>query len=180
MSNKIDRLWAFAIIFMNGWSWSLPVTSEALPVCFTPVEIVHGIFIHEVLFMLYLVFLLITPRVGCLPIRKHAPGNNIALLVIGLGCLGVLSNAANDQPLREMGEAGRLFLLAILFLLSIYWAKRHGPTFVLRSLILGIACGGMVNLYYSFTIRFIVVRALPWCMLGQKGPGGSLALMVIF
>lgn len=177
MSNKIDRLWAFAILFINGWNLALPVTSEALPVWFTPVQVVHGVFIHELLLLIYLGVKVVTGG-GYLPIRKHAPGNNIALLIIGLGCLGVLSNVVNSQPLREMGEAGRLFLLAAYFLLSTYWAKRHGPTFVLWSLLIGIACAGVINLYYSFTIRYMELGGLPF-LLGQKGPGGSLGLMVI-
>jgi len=177
MSNKIDRLWAFAILFINGWNWALPVTSEALPVWFTPVQVVHGVFIHELVLLIYLGVKVVTGG-GYLPIRKHAPGNNIACLIIGLGCLGVLSNVANVQPLKEMGEAGRLFLLAAYFLLSIYWAKKHGPTFVLWSLLLGIASAGVINLYYTFTIRFMEVGGLP-CLLGQKGPGGSMGLMVI-
>jgi len=177
MSNKIDRFWAFTILFLNGWNWALPVTSVAMPTWFTPVQIVHGIFTHELLFLIYLVFIVIRLR-GYLPIRKHAPGNNIAFFIIGLGFLGCISNGLNFQPFKEMGEAGRLFLLAVFFLISINWAKRHGSTFILRSLLLGIACAGVVNLYYSFAICFNTVGGLPF-LLGQKGPGGSLGFSVI-
>lgn len=113
MSNKIDRIWAFAILFMNGWSWALPVTSEALPVWFTPVQVVHGIFIHELLLILYLGFLVVT-RGGHLPIRKHAPGNNIAFLIIGLGCLGILFSRI-FLVIDKLGEKAQPVICSLVY-----------------------------------------------------------------
>lgn len=175
-TKKIDRLWVFAILFINGWNFALPVTDKVMPIWFTPVQLIYGIFTHELLLLAYLGFLVIT-RNGNLPIRQHG-ARNIAFLIAGLGCLGILSNGINFQPLKEMGEAGRLFLLAAYFLLSIHWAKKHGPTFVLRTLLLGIAGAGAINLYYSFTVRSMELGGLPF-LLGQNGPGGYLGLSVV-
>ncbi len=177
MPKKIDRVFAAAIIFLNGWNGALPVTLKPLPVWFTPVQVVHGIYTHELLLIIYLGILI--ERRRNLPIHNLGTGNKIARIIIGLGILGIFSNGVNLAPLKEMGEAGRLFVLAIFFLMSIYWAKRHSPRFVLLSFCIGIASAGIVNLYYSYAISDVVLEGLPF-LLGQKGPGGSMGLMVLF
>lgn len=174
--STVDRYWAFVIIFINGWLFALPNTEESLPIWLKPVQLIHGVFIHELLLIFYLIFLILSYG-GKLPIRQHG-GRNIAFLIIGLGSLGILSNAVNIQSLREMGESGRFFLLAVYFLLAIHWTKKHGPTFVLRALLLGIACSGAINVYYAFIIRRMELGGLPF-LLGQNGPGGPLGLSVI-
>jgi len=173
---NLDRIWAFAVIFINGWTFALPITDEPMPIWLTPVQFIHGIFIHEILIMIYLVYLLIT-RGLYQPIQtSHA--RDIFFIIAGIGCLGILSTGVNIRPLKEVAGACRYFLLAAYFLLSIYWAKRHGPTFVLRTFLIGIACSGAINLYLSFNVRWSELGGLPF-LLGQNGPGGPLGLSVI-
>jgi len=175
MRNNLERLWVFAILFINGWTFALPVTEETMPIWLTPVQLIHGIFIHELLLMAYLGFLVVKLD-GYLPIRRHG-ASEIAFLIFGLALLGVLSNAINFQLLQLMG-ACRLFLLAIYFLLSIHWAKKYGPTFVLRTLLFGIASSGAINIYYAFKISPMELGGLPF-LLGQNGPGGPLGISVV-
>src|SRR5438067_13030579 len=51
--DRTDRLWAAAILFINGWNFALPIADVALPVWFTPIQVVHGIFLHEALLAAY-------------------------------------------------------------------------------------------------------------------------------
>jgi len=176
--NKIDQLWVFAILFINGWNFALPVTNYPIPIWFTVVQPLHGIYINELLLITYLVFWIIKRHGRFLLIRRNDE-RFLTFLIIGLGCLGVLSNGANNQPIKEMGEAGRFFLLAAYFSLLIHWAIKYSATFVLRTLLLGIACAGAVNLYYSVSIVEREMGGLP-LLLGQNGPGGILGISVVF
>ena len=146
-----------------------------MPIWLTPVQLVHGVFIHELLFIIYLGFLVVVQG-GRLPIRQHS-AREIAFLIVGLGLLGVLSNAINFQLLQVMG-ACRLFLLAVYFLLSIHWSKKYGPTFVLWTFLFGIASSGAINIYYAFKISPMELGGLPF-LLGQNGPGGPLGISVV-
>ncbi|MDD3986003.1 MAG: O-antigen ligase family protein [Methanobacterium sp.] len=178
MVQKIDKFLAFAILFINGWNWSLPVVLlEAMPIWFTPIQVVHGLFLYELLFLIYLVFLLVI-RGGRVTIGKHDGSSIVFCIIIGLGCFGIVSNVINVQQLREIGESGRLFFLAAYFLVLIYWTKKHGPTFVLRTFLLGVAIAGLINIYYSYVIRFREIDGL-FFLLGQNGPGGILGLSVV-
>jgi hypothetical protein len=174
--NKFDRIIAFVIIFLTGWNWGLPV-GITVPIWFTPVQVVHGVFLYEAILLIYLAFLVVV-RNGKLPIFKNSPCNNIIFLIVSLGCLGLLSNAVNIQPLKEMGEVARFFVLAAYFLLCIYWAKKYGPTFILRNFLLGLFCSGIINIYYSFIVRINTLGNLPF-LLGQNGPGGMFGLSVV-
>lgn len=175
--NTIDRLWVFAILFINGWHFALPVTDHTIPIWFTVVQPLHGIFLNELLLITYLVFWIIK-RHGRFVLIRQNDARFLTFLIIGLGCLGILSNGANIQPIKEMGEAGRFFLLAAYFSLLIHWVIKYGPTFVLRTLLLGIACAGAVNLYYSVSIVEREMGGLP-LLLGQNGPGGILGISVV-
>ena len=174
--NRVDRLWAAAILFTNGWIYALPVTDGPLPVFFTPIQIVHGVFLHEALLGAYLFFHFLA-RSGRLPIlsrRAHPIGG----LLIALGILGVISSLANLRPLREFAAAGRYFLLVIYFFCTAYWARKFTSAFVLRSFLLGIVCAGAVNLVYTFRISLMRLAGLP-LLLGEQGPGGYLGIGVV-
>ncbi len=172
----IDRFLAFVIIFINGWYYALPITHIPMPLWLTPVQPVHGVYIHELLIMFYSGFLAISHG-GRLPLRHHG-AINMTLFILGMGYLGLLSNVVNLLPLKEFGEAGRFFLLALYFSLLVYWARLYGPTFVLRTLLLGILFSGALNIYLAFTVRWMEIGGLPF-LLGQNGPGGPLGLSVV-
>ena len=176
MLGKLDRLFAFLIIFTNTWLFALPVASDritgstVLPVWLMPVQLVHGIYIYEILLVIYLAGMVFF-RGGRISFRQYG-GNNITLLIIGLSLVGVISNAVNVQPIKMVG-ACRLLLLAFYFLLAVQWAQRYRPTFVI-----GIACSGVLNIYYAFSIRWKEMGELPF-LLGQNGPGGFLGISTI-
>jgi hypothetical protein len=176
MLTKVEKSWAAAILFMNGWFFALPVAESGLPIWLTAVQLVHGVFLHEVLFLGYLVFFLVT-RGAYLPSFGYSV-RRVAFLIAGLGALGVLSALANFRPVKEFIGAGRYFLLAIYFLASIYWAKKYGPTFVLRNLLLGIVGSGAMTLLFTFTSGRPLLGGLPMLM-GQNGPGGYMGIGVV-
>jgi len=171
----IDRLWAATILFMNGWIFALPIADE-LPLWFTPVQVAHGVFVHEALLIAYVIFILVTRirRVARVPHRAW----QFALMISGLGILALISALVNVRPLREFLGAARYFLLTAYFLLAVYWTRRHGLTFVLRYLLLGIFSAGVVNLLYTFTIQSNMLGGFP-LLLGEQGPGGYLGISVI-
>ena len=154
----------------------MPVTEEAMPIWLTPVQLIHGIFIHELLLLTYLGFLVATQ--GGLRFIRQQEAFSIAFLIVFLGFWGILSNSINIQPLLKMGESCRFFLLSAYFMCAMVWAKRFEPTFVLRTLLLGIASSGAINIYYAFRISTMELGGLPF-LLGQNGPGGPLGILVV-
>lgn len=173
--SSVDRILAAAILFVNGWMLTLPVM-ESPPWWATPVQIVHGVFAHEVLFAGYLLFIL------CMYPRyfggTSAAAWRYAALIALLGGCGILSGVVNVRPLREVGSAGRYFVLALYFLCACRWAARYRPAFVLRNLLAGCAAAGAVNLYFTFTTSPYKLGGLPM-LLGQNGPGGHFGIGVI-
>jgi O-antigen ligase len=177
MNRSLDRFWAFAVLFMNGWHYALPVTDKPLPIWLTSVQIISGVYIYELLLVAYLVFQMVL-HVGHLPLAGGGFAKVVALQILVLALLGIVSCAVNVRPYIELVGAMRYILLALYFLLVVNWAMGHGASFVLRSLLLGIACSGAFNIFYSFMIRREEVGGLP-LLLGQNGPGGYLGLSVI-
>lgn len=175
MLKKIDKLWAFSIIFMNGWLFALPVTEEPIPVWLSPIQVVHGIYIYEALIIIYVAYIIIT-RWDKLPNPFSLAGAYGNMIFI-LGVLGVLSACVNMRFFEILGSS-RYFILYLYFTLSIYWAKKYNPTFIIRTFILGIALSGASNIYLAFMLRSNELGGLPF-LLGQNGPGGSLGIMVI-
>jgi hypothetical protein len=172
----IDHAWAAAILFINGWFYAVPVSSDPLPFWVVPIQVVHGVFLHEALLLAYLAVYLITRR-GYFPVPVRS-GWTVAGLIAGLGVLGIFSAAANLRPLKEFAGAGRYFVLAAYFLMALRWMKCYGLTFVLRTFLAGIAAAGAVNLYFTFTMNSRQLGGLPF-LLGQSGPGGYLGMGVI-
>src|SRR5690348_5266245 len=177
MIRRIDHLWAAAILFTNGWIFTLPVTAAPLPRWFRPEQVFYGVWVHEFLLILYVPLLLIV-RGGRLPGLPHR-ARHFAMLVAALAFLGFLSGLFNARPLHELAGAGRYLLLTAYFLAAVYWCRRYGATFVLRYLLLGITGGAVVNLYYTFMLnRGVQLGGLPF-LLGEQGPGGYLGMAVV-
>jgi hypothetical protein len=174
--NRIDRASAFAILFLNGWEFALPVTDAVLPLWFTPIQVVHGVWLHEAVYVIYLATSFVVTSGRLTPQPRIA--QRIAILIAGLGVLGILSGLVNEQPVREVVGPARYLLLAAYFLSALSWSRRYGSTFVLRGLLLGMAAAGTVNLYYAFSGVTPRLGALPF-LVGQNGPGGFLGIAVI-
>ncbi|MFZ2491231.1 MAG: O-antigen ligase family protein [Thermoanaerobaculia bacterium] len=175
-TDMLDQLWATAILFMNGWILSLPVSETPLPFWLTPIQVVRGVFVYEVLFVAYLLTALLAHGGAVTMPRRTA--FTVALLIAGLGFLGAVSGAVNQRPLKEFVSAARYLLLAAYFLAAVHWGRRLGVRFVLRGFLLGILAAGVVNIYYTFTINWAQVGGMPM-LLGQNGPGGYLAMSVL-
>jgi O-antigen ligase len=172
---RIDRWWAAAILFVNGWNFALPV-ANGLPVWVTPIQLVHGVFVHEGLLVGYVMFAFLMSA-GKI-ITPPRPAQPIAILIAILGFLTMVSAATNFRPLTEVVGSGRYFVLVGYFLAAIWWTRRYGRTFVLRNFLVGLVVSGAINLYYTFSVPEQWVGGLPR-LLGQNGPGGHLALGVI-
>jgi len=175
--DRIAKHFAFIIVFLGGWNFALPVAQGevALPFWSQPIQVMHGVFLTEVLLMLYLLIFAATGAAG--RIRVGLGEGRFVLLILGLGCLGILSAAVNLTDLLDLGQAARFFYYAAFLLIVIRWAERLGPARILRFLLMGIAGAGMLNLYYAFKIQWATMGDLPFLM-GQNGPGGILGLAV--
>ena len=173
---RVDRWWAAAILFLNGWIFALPVTDAHLPIWFTPVQVLHGVFVYEALLIVYVWFVVVS-RTGYWPSSPRG-AQTVGLLIAALGFLGIVSAGINARPLKEYVGSGRYFLLAAYFLSAVYWTRRHGRTFVFRNLLLGIASAGAVTLFYTLVTNSAQLGGLP-LLLGQNGPGGYLGIGVI-
>lgn len=171
----IDRCWAGAILFMNGWIYTLPVTGP-IPIWFTPIQVARGIFVHEILLIGYFGFVLLTREGSIRSPRGRAAV--VGALIGAIGLLAMISAIWNVRSVKEVFSAGRYFLLAAYFFAAIRWAKRYGFTFVLRTFLLGELAAACVNLYYTYFYSGVALGGLPM-LLGQNGPGGYLGISVV-
>lgn len=172
---RLDAACAAAILFLNAWNFGLPV-SDRVPVWAVPIQIIRGIFLYEALIVAYIALAFFV-RVGYLRVPTGRE-LRMALLIASLTVVGILSIVANNRPAKEVGTVSRYFVFAAYFLCVVAWGKAHGPKFVLRSFLGGIAAGGFVNLCFTYTRSERSLAGLPM-LLGQNGPGGYLAVGVI-
>jgi O-antigen ligase len=99
----------------------------------------------------------------------------LVLLLAVAGLISLLVNAGRYATMADVGEVGRLILLAFSFLLVSYWAYRNGPGFVMSWYLAGLVAGGIVNIYFSFVNPYNAVGSLPF-LYSRNGGGGFLAL----
>ena len=175
--DRIDRTWAVAILFTNGWNLALPVPGPTFPILFTPIQVVRGVFIFEVLLIAYFAFVVFTYG-GSVPVAR-GNARKIAFLIAAIGVLALLSALINVRPMKDLVSAGRYFLLAAYFLSTVYWVNRYGATFVLRTFLFAVWAGAAVNLYFTFKWGGSQqLGGLPM-LFGQSGPGGYLGVAII-
>lgn len=174
---KFFKWLPLGIIFMAGWKMALPVTDEPMPWVLQPIQVVHGVFIHEALLLLY--FALLLPLRFRLPEFQNSKISILVSVMLIFGALMLFSNAINifagNQEMREIGEPLRIFLLALLTFCIFRWSQIYGETLLLRTFLIGIVLSGAINLYLTFYIKSRVLSGLP-SLLGQSGPGGALAI----
>ncbi|MEO8680143.1 MAG: O-antigen ligase family protein [Vicinamibacterales bacterium] len=172
------RTLAFLILFLGGYNAVLPVVEESvsIPAIFTPIQVVHGVFLRDAFLLVYLGLSLVTGALG--RIRFQREERSFALQVAGLACAGVLSAVVNLTTLFDVGEALHLLVFAAYFCAVVHWASNLGAARLLRYFLVGITVGGAINLYFTFNIQFMTIGILPF-LLGQNGPGGYLGLSVV-
>lgn len=169
---KFFRRLAALTVFMGGYELTLPGVGLGVRV-----SIAYGVFLGNLLVIAYLLLFTCAgglPRLKPLLLRTRIAA--LFLLVASLGLVGILSAGVNATTVLDFGQAARLALYGIYFVLAAYWARTYGVTFPLRLYLLGSACGGLVNLYY--TVRFppsFVFDVLPGLYSGN-GAGGTLGV----
>lgn len=168
--NRASNCAAFAILFLSGFNMALPAFSWA-----TPIEIVHGVFLDNALLCVYLVILVSTGATAVL--TRNVGAVRFAALVALLASFGIISAGVNPYRLYDVGQAMRLFLFGAFVLLAAHWSASRGGPFVLRPYLLGIAAGGVLNLYFSFAQPDVIVGFLP-TLRSRNGAGGPLAIAI--
>jgi O-antigen ligase len=161
---------AFIIVFVGGFNMALPDYSWG-----RPVQLVHGIFVDNAVLLLY-VFLMVLAGTAR-NLLRNTEAVPFAALVALLACLGIVSAGVNGTSLLDIGKCCRLLLFAIYVLLLVHWTRARGDNFVLRTLLIGIALGGLVNFYFSFTEPELSIGLLP-VLRSQNGAGGLLGIAV--
>ncbi|MDH4064727.1 MAG: O-antigen ligase family protein [Acidobacteriota bacterium] len=168
--NTIATIVQFLILFVGGFNASQPDWRWA-----QAFQVAHGVFIDDALLMLYLLAMAISGRI--VMIRTNHRALLYALMIALLAGVGILSAGVNGHALTDFGEALRVLLLAAYFLLAVHWSAARRDPVVLRVFLLGIAAGGLVNLYSVFTDPLDVVGSMP-VLRARNGAGGPLALGV--
>jgi hypothetical protein len=178
MLARVRRILAWSVLFIGGYTATLPVAGDllVLPWYFQPIQVAHGVYLRDAILMGYIA---IFGMVGSLTqIRLRRDELRFTAVVLALGFAGVLSAVINVTTVLDIGEALRFVVFAAYFILALDWAARYGPTFLLRSFLVGIAAGGTINIYYTYQAQAMVLGILPF-LLGQNGPGGFLGLSAV-
>jgi O-antigen ligase len=178
MMPRLRKALAWSVLFVGGYNATLPVVDDlvSLPWIFVPIQVAHGVFLRDALLILYVALFAMAGALG--RIRLESAERRFAVLIASLGFFGILSTVVNVTTLLDLGEAMRFFLFAAYFAVAVDWARSYGPTFLLRTYLIGIAVGGVVNLYYTYQVQAMVLGILPF-LLGQNGPGGFLGISVV-
>lgn len=177
------KIFPFLILFLIGYDFVVPVDvsdptnniSIALPFWAQKIQIIHGVFLSEVLIIAYVVGALIFRSDIKLKLYKKA--KNSFVLICALCFIGVLSSLINMQTYLDIFEALRILLLAIFFWVCLIWGKNLGSKFIIRAFLIGATVSTIVNLVFTFSFSWRMVGILP-LLLGQNGPGSSIGFMI--
>jgi len=165
----------------------LPAETEGLgiPFLISRISVIHGIFLHEFLFISYVVFHIIFFRKNfSIDFGNSKPVKRLALMIFLLGTATINSNLVNilfgyEQPLIKIAEGFRLYLTAIFVICVYSWTIRFGGLFVCKNYLLGFILSGLLHLYFSAKLLFRELGGLP-SLIGQNGPGPGFALALLF
>jgi len=171
---KHDRWFGFIILVLCGWSFCLPV-DESVPYWLTPIQVVYGIFIHEFIFIAYLVLRLYSQEKR----KFYQPDHIIDITckcLVGLAVWCAMIGFFGPRPFMDAAESGRIILLVFLLIVVTQWAVKN-PVFVLRAFLLGLVASTCANLISTFRGDTRMIGVLPTLM-GQNGPGTSMGIAV--
>jgi O-antigen ligase len=170
---RLLTLLAFMTVFVGGYDLVLPGVGFGVRIA-----LAYGIFLGNVLLLLYLLLFACAGGLSRLgPVLAERRALTYVLLVVALGLLGIVSAGINQTSTLDFGQAARLVLYGIYFLLIVYWSRTR-RTFALRAYLLGIGVGGAVNLYYTVLDPPLVVFGVLPVLHSSNGAGGLLATAV--
>ncbi|NTW83801.1 MAG: hypothetical protein HGB36_10620 [Chlorobiaceae bacterium] len=151
----------------------------SVPFWAQPIEVLHGVYIHEALLMIYLLHSFLNGSLYRMAVPRGAL--RYGLLIALLGVLGVISVFFNQYsaayPIFDVFKALRLVLLSMFFLSMVHLARILGANVVLRIFLIGATIGGLINLYFTFRLQTKMIGILPM-LFGQNGPGGALGVCI--
>ena len=116
----IEKWWVFSVIFLTGYEFLVPVdvsdlnwnVNESLPFWASKMEIIHGVYLRDVMFIFYiLVFVILFLK--RIPVSKYT--GVFALLIFSLALVGIVSSVINGQGFTDIFEAFRLILFSLFF-----------------------------------------------------------------
>lgn len=168
---------AVLTILPAGCNLALPGMAAG-PAWAAPYEIVHGVFLHNLATLVWLLIAFAIMTTGPLRAPVPATARRYAAVIALLGLVGLVStlvNGARFSTWADFGECARIFLLAFSVLLISYWARTMGPGFIMRWYLTGLVIGGLVNIYFSITNPYNSIGSVPF-LYSRNGGGGILAL----
>lgn len=174
--SKTTLIAASLIVGIFGWLLALPNAPDFdIPYLATRIEVMHGVHLNELLFIVYMLLLSLSGsiwRISAFPNIMH-----YAALIMSLGVFGIISSVLNMAEIMDLFEALRFFLLALFFIVLVFWIREIGANVILRILLIGATLGAVVNLYYTYKYQTRMFGVLP-VLFGQNGPGGAIGICV--
>ncbi len=170
--SRIASITAVLILFIGGYNFALPEYGLG-----TPIQLVHGVYLNSALIIAYAFFVSLGAPVSQ-GLTRDSSARRYAALIACLGCAGIISAGVSPYSLLDVGQAMRLYVWSVFVLFVVHWSRARGQTFVLRWYLLGIAAGGVVNIYYSFIDPDLIIGVLPM-LRARNGAGGLLGIAVV-
>lgn len=156
------------ILFTGGLTLALPNDMRVL--------LLGSVYLDNAALMIYLVGVLVSGRL--FRVVVPGPAFRFAVMVSILAGLVFVSAWLNGYLDVDAGKAARMWLLATQMLVVAYWTRRWGTTFVLRWYLVGMAAGGVVNIYHSVTNPYMFIGILP-VLYSRNAAGGFLAIAAL-
>jgi len=173
----LTKAFAFAVVFIAGWYLCLPETEFIqVPWWAAKLSIGPNILVHEAVFGVYLVVggLRDVWR-GAVAARYITLPVSVYLVLLAAWC--ATASLLGPLPLHDAGRSARLIVMALLLLAVTHWAAGN-PLFILRTFLLGMMGGSVVNLVLTFLNPVIVAGGVLPRLLGQNAPGPPMGIAV--
>lgn len=193
--------WAFIFyfpIFFAGLNLTLPLSSGAfdipLPFWATRISVFDKILLQEVLFFFAIIAFFVLSVLKRKRLNLPKKISAVAFFLMVLAVLSAITAISYSLFVwHDLGRSARLAFNAILLLFLVQWPFSNGRN-VLMVFALGLFCGGLINLYFSFDfVKQVPPEYKPLFsvnifsielpkLLGQNncGPGLAVLLVLIF
>lgn len=178
---NVEKGFIYIVLFFTGYEFLVPVdVSEladeaiSLPFWASRMELIHGLFIKDALFIIYFLSFVVIP-LRRIPLDKQTIF--IASLILSLSVVGIVSAVLSVTWIQDIFEALRLLFFSIYFVCLVFWSKSLGAVKLLAIFFVGVFTATIVNLYFTFTASWMTMGILPR-LLGQNGPGGAMGFLM--